>query len=89
MSYGMTAGIAEVSAGAEVAELRTAQARCPVCVMTLSLDDEQPKIGTVHWRIVSARHGLRIGTAEGFECPNGHSSADDPQLLKAFPSRRF
>jgi hypothetical protein len=89
MWYCMTAGIAEVSAGATRIELRTTSARCPVCVMTLSLDDEQPKVGTVRWRVVSARSGLEIGTAESFECPNGHTSADDPALLKAFPSRRF
>jgi hypothetical protein len=58
-------------------------------VMTLSLDDERPKMGTVRWKIVAADHGLRIGTAESFTCPNGHTSDEDPELLKAFPSRRF
>ena len=85
----MTAGVAEVSATAISVELRTAEARCPVCVMTLSLDDERPKIGAVRWRIVPTDSGLRVGTAESFECPNGHSSEAEPELLKAFPSRRF
>jgi hypothetical protein len=86
MKEGMTAGIAEVVPSVE---LRVTEARCPVCVMTLSLDDEQPKIGAVHWRIAATDGGLRIGTAERFRCPNGHTSEDDPDLLKAFPSRRF
>ena len=85
----MTAGVAEVAPAMSSAELRAAEARCPVCVMTLSLDDDRPKIGTVHWRIVPTDGGLRIGTAERFGCPNGHTSEDDPDLLKAFPSRRF
>lgn len=85
----MTAVVAEVSAAGISFELRTAEARCPVCVMTLSLDDERPKVGTVRWKIVSTGSGLQIGTAESFECTNGHSSADEPELLKAFPSRRF
>ena len=83
----MTAGVAELLPGA--IEVRTAEARCPECVMTLSLDDEQPKMGTVRWEIVATEYGLRIGTAESLECPNGHSSEDEPELLKAFPSRRF
>lgn len=89
MWYRMTAGLAEVSAAANPVERREAPARCPVCVMTLPLDDERPKMGTVRWKIVSAGRGLRIGTAESFACPNGHTSDDDPELLKAFLSRRF
>jgi hypothetical protein len=54
----------------------------------LSLDDDQPKFGTVRWKIV-AHARLKLGTAVNFDCPKGHSSDEDPHLLKAFPSRRF
>jgi hypothetical protein len=83
----MTSGMAEVASDAPAEQLTT-PGRCPVCVTTLSLDDDCPRIGTVHWDI-SAQERLRIGVAVRFECPNGHSSDDDPTLLKAFHSRRF
>jgi|1185.fasta_scaffold45833_1 hypothetical protein len=89
----MTSGMAEISQDAESAEQMsvehvTTAARCPACVLTLDLDDERPRLGLVRWKIaVSAR--IRIGTAVHFDCPNGHSSEDDPDLLKAFHSRRF
>jgi hypothetical protein len=89
MRYRMTTSVADVSEAAVSVEYRTAEARCPVCVMTLSLDDDRPKVGTVRWRITLGDRGLRIGTAESFECPEGHTSEEDPQLLRAFRSRRF
>jgi hypothetical protein len=69
-------------------EYRTTEVPCLVCVTTLSLDDDQPKFGTVRWKVV-AHARLRSGTAVSFACPNGHSSDIEPNLLKAFPSRRF
>ena len=69
-------------------EQTTTQMRCPTCVITMSLDDDQPRIGTVSWEIHPRPHA-RIGVAVRFECPNGHSSDDDPALLKLFRSRRF
>jgi hypothetical protein len=69
-------------------EYCTTEVPCLVCVTTLSLDDDQPKFGTVRWKVV-ARASLKLGTAVSFDCPNGHSSDLDPHLLKAFPSRRF
>jgi hypothetical protein len=83
----MTSGMAEVASDA-LAEQLTTPGRCPVCVTTLSLDDDRPRIGTVRWD-VSGQARLRIGVAVGFDCPNGHSSDLDPTLLKAFHSRRF
>jgi hypothetical protein len=83
---GMTSGVTDQS------EARTAEGTtempCMICLTALSLDDDRPKIGTVTWEIVFD-FGLRVGTAVNFECPNGHSSKDDPELLKAFPRRRF
>jgi hypothetical protein len=89
----MTSGMAELSQDDRsvdqgVVELVTTAARCPACVLTLDLDDERPRLGLVHWR-VAARARIRVGTAVHFVCPNGHSSEDDPDLLKAFYSRRF
>lgn len=86
MNWYMTSSVAE---GPDTdVEHRTTEARCLECVMTLSLDDDQSKLGTVHWEVVSSAT-LKLGTAVRFTCPNGHSSDDDPQLLKAFHSRRF
>lgn len=70
-------------------EYRTTERRCFICLTTQSLDDDRPALGTVRWKIATHESGLRIGTAVGFLCLNGHSSQDDPALLKAFPSRRF
>jgi hypothetical protein len=84
----MSSGAADVAEHATSAEHVTTEARCPVCVMTLPLDDDRPRLGTVRWKIV-ANMRLNVGIAVWFECPNGHSSADDPTLLKSFHSRRF
>jgi hypothetical protein len=84
----MTTGVAEASEAPTSAEYRTTETLCLLCVTTLPLDDEKPKTGEVRWRI-TARARLTIGTAVSFHCPNGHSSEQDPHLLKAFPSRRF
>ncbi len=83
----MTSSVADMSAVGDPSKSRTTETPCPICVMTLSFDDERPRLGVVRWDIVGL--GLRMGTAVSFECPNGHSSTDDPALLKAFPSRRF
>jgi hypothetical protein len=69
-------------------EYRTTDVPCLVCVTTMSLDDERSRVGAVRWRIARELR-LRMGTAVSFECPNGHSSIDDPGLLKAYPRRRF
>ncbi len=84
----MTSAVAEVPGAAATVEYRTTEVRCLVCATTRSLDDDQPKIGTVRWKIV-AHAELHLGTAVSFDCPNGHSSDADPHLLKSFPSRRF
>jgi hypothetical protein len=84
----MTSSIADVSGTGAADECRTTEMPCLICMTTLSLDDEQSRLGTVRWRI-SPNLGLRMGTAVSFECPNGHCSNDDPELLKAFPRRRF
>lgn len=76
---------AEVEAGIH---FRTTELPCVVCLTTMSLDDDQPKLGTVRWQI-APYFGLKRGKAVGFQCPQGHSSENDPELLKAFPSRTF
>ncbi len=81
----MTSSVVDAPEVVTLVETRTT---CPACLMTLALDDERPKRGTVRWEFVS-RFRLKMGTAVSFDCPNGHSSQHDPDLLKAFPSRRF
>jgi hypothetical protein len=85
---GMTSSVADVSATEAAHEHLTTKAPCLICMTTLALDDERSRVGVVRWSIASIL-GLRMGTAVGFECPNGHSSSDDPELLRAFPRRRF
>ena len=84
----MTSGTAEVVQGIAPVEQHITHVSCPVCVLTLSLDDDTPRTGWILWDI-HLRPRARIGVAVRFECPNGHCSDDDPALLKAFPSRRF
>lgn len=84
----MTSGVADVAEPAARAEYRETERPCVVCLTTLSLDDDQPKLGTVRWE-VSPYFGLKRGKAVGFVCPQGHTSEDDPELLRAFPSRTF
>ena len=84
----MTSSVAEVFAVEAPAEYRTTWAPCLICVTTLSLDNDQPKTGKVRWKVVPNVR-LQIGIAVSFECPQGHSSEADPQLLTAFPPRRF
>ena len=81
----MTSSVADVPETVNSVETRKP---CPVCMTTLSLDDEQSRMGTVRWEI-SPHARLKVGTAVAFECPNGHSSQQEPNLLKAFPSRRL
>jgi hypothetical protein len=85
----MTSRAPDVSTEEGTVEYRTTERRCLVCLTTRSLDDDRPALGTVRWRVVIRPLGVNIGTAVGFECLNGHSSEEDPQLVKAFPSRRF
>lgn len=84
----MTSCVADVSETEVAHEYRTTEAPCVVCMTTLPIDDEQSKVGLVRWEVASGSE-LRIGTAVNFECSNGHSSTDDPELLKAFPRRRI
>jgi hypothetical protein len=61
---------------------------CVVCLTTHSLDDDRPKLGSVRWAV--RRTGrLLTGVPVAFQCVNGHSSEDDPALLKAFTRRLF
>lgn len=89
---GADSGWVSIDVAAEAAAVEaqpdyvTTQMPCVVCLTTMSLDDEQPKLGTVGWR-VAPYFGLRRGTAISFRCPQGHCSEDDPDLLRAFPSR--
>ena len=82
----MTSGVTRVSTD-PVAHVTT-EATCPLCAIVLSLDDEKPRTGTVRWELLPGFR-FHVGRAVSFECPNGHSSVHDPDLLKAFPSRRF
>lgn len=84
----MTSSVAHVPAAEPTAECRTTEVPCLVCVTTSSLDDDQPKTGMVRWK-VAANFRVKMGIAVRFECPQGHSSEADPELLKAFPPRRF
>ncbi len=83
----VTSSLADVQTEAPD-EYRTTETPCLVCMTTLSLDDEKPRTGAVRWRVARER-GLTMGSAVSFDCPNGHSSDEDPELLKAFPRRRF
>jgi len=84
----MTSSVVDPSKTKAEDEYRTTDVPCLICLTTLSLDDERSKVGALRWRIAQDS-GLRIGTAVSFECPAGHSSNDDPGLLKAYPRRRF
>ena len=69
-------------------EHRTTEGPCIICVITRSLDDDRPKLGTVTWAVRQIGR-LTSGTPVAFECSNGHTSDEDPALLKAFPPRLF
>jgi hypothetical protein len=84
----MTSAVVGAPDESAAEEYRVTSVRCLTCVTTLSLDDDRPKMGTLRWRVTSNSR-VTIGRAVSFDCPNGHSSATDPQLLRAFPSRRF
>ena len=77
--------LAELTSGTEY---RTTELPCVVCLTTMSLDDDRPKLGTVRWQL-SPHFGQKRGRPISFRCPQGHSSEGDPELLKAFPSRTF
>jgi hypothetical protein len=72
----------------EVTEYATTDVPCIVCVLSRELDEDRPKLGIVRWQVRSAGR-LVTGVPVAFDCPNGHSSAEDPALLKAFRSRLF
>ncbi len=84
----MTNRVADASETEAAYECRRTEMPCLICMTALPLDDEQSRVGVVRWRIASSV-GPRLGTAVSFECPNGHSSNDDPELLRAFPRRRI
>jgi hypothetical protein len=84
----MSSGLVDASIVESTVGYRTTDRRCLTCLTTQSLDDDRPTMGTVRWRIADVS-GLTIGTAVSFECLNGHSSEQDPELLKAFAKRRF
>jgi hypothetical protein len=84
----MTSGLTEVASAAGTTGYRTTEGPCPVCVFASSLDDDEPKLGTVRWEL-RRRGRLTTGVAVDFHCRNGHTSDDDRGLLKAFPSRLF
>jgi hypothetical protein len=83
----MAEATTEAPAGTS-AGCRTSELPCVVCLTTLSMDDDQPKLGTVRWQLFQY-FGLTRGKVVSFCCPRGHSSDDDPELLKAFPTRTF
>jgi hypothetical protein len=84
----MTSSVADVANDEGTVEHQTTTRRCLTCLITRSLDDDQPALGTVRWKVTS-RDRIKVGIAVSFECLNGHSSDEDPDLLKGFPSRRF
>jgi hypothetical protein len=84
----MTSSVADVPQTEAADEYRTTEAPCLICITTLPIDDEQSRVGVVRWRMASDARP-KMGAAVSFECPNGHSSTDDPDLLRAFPRRRF
>ncbi|MDQ1662046.1 MAG: hypothetical protein QOJ68_2026 [Blastococcus sp.] len=69
-------------------EFRSTELPCLICLTTMALDDDRRKLGTVRWQL-SPYFGLTRGKAISFQCPQGHTSDGDPELLKAFPSRTF
>jgi hypothetical protein len=81
-----TVAEADPADGAE--QYRTSDGPCVACVTSHALDDDRPKRGTVRWEVTRTGR-LTTGVAVSFECPNGHSSEDDPALLKAFRRRLF
>jgi hypothetical protein len=84
----MSGALVESPADTGAVEIRTSDAPCVVCVTSCSLDNDRPRPGVVRWAV--RRQGrLSIGRPIAFDCPNGHSSEDDPALLKAFRSRLF
>ena len=84
----MTSAVVGPSDTSAAEDYRMTSVRCLTCVTTMPLDDDRPKMGTLRWR-VATDSTVTIGRAVSFYCPNGHSSDTDPQLLKAYPSRRF
>jgi hypothetical protein len=84
----MSHDLAEPDLADGAVDHRTSEGPCVACVTSHGLDDDRPKRGTVRWEV--RRTGrLTTGVAVAFECPNGHSSEDDPALLKAFRRRLF
>ena len=65
----MTSGVADDVAEADI-HFRTTELPCLVCLTTMSLDDDQPKLGTIRWQI-SPYFGLKRGVAVGFRTDAG------------------
>ena len=84
----MSSAVAQASESETNPEYRTTELPCVVCLTTLSLDEEGSKLATVRWEIVPY-FGLRLARAIALQCPRGHSSDDEPELLRGYPSRRF
>jgi hypothetical protein len=84
----MTSDEVAVADSAQSTAYRTTEGPCIVCVIDRSLDDDRPRLGTVGWAVTTSGR-LTSGVPVSFRCPNGHSSEDDPALLKAFRSRLF
>jgi hypothetical protein len=80
--------LAHVASEETAVTSRTTEGPCITCVLSHSLDDDRPKLGTVTW-VVRQVGRLATGIPTHFGCPNGHTSDDDPALLKAFQSRLF
>lgn len=84
----MTSGVDLAETETDEGEYHTTDMPCVVCLTTLSLDDDQPRLGKVRWQL-RPYFGLRRGKPVAFSCPQGHSSDADPELPKAFPPRTF
>jgi hypothetical protein len=84
MGTGVTTELAENSAVA----YRATEGLCITCGLSRGLDEDRPALGTITWAVGQAGR-LATGSPVAFKCPNGHTSDDDPALLKAFHSRLF
>jgi hypothetical protein len=84
----MVIGMAHVVDDDSAVTSRTTTGPCLTCLLTRSLDDDRSALGSVTWAVRRVGR-LVTGIATDFTCPNGHTSEDDPALLKAFRSRLF
>jgi hypothetical protein len=84
----MANAMAHVVGDGSAVTFRTTEGPCLTCVLAHSLDDDRPKLGTITWAVRPVGR-LMTGVPTDFTCPDGHTSDDDPALLKAFQSRLF